>query len=84
MIGSAGQFRPLGTLTQAEAVTLIARLANRGDLTTTSAGARREKYRNYVVNNKLIKNTSLSYNTINEKVSRGDIMIMLSNIAQAQ
>lgn len=81
---SDGQFRPSGTLTQAEAIALITRLTNRGDLMTASVGTRRQKYRDYVMSNKLIANTSLSYNTINQKISRGDVIMMLHNIAKSQ
>ncbi|MBP7884690.1 hypothetical protein KAZ93_00625 [Patescibacteria group bacterium] len=51
---------------------------------TASVGTRRQKYRDYVMSNKLIANTSLSYNTINQKISRGDVIMMLHNIAKSQ
>lgn len=84
MVGSQWQFRPFGTLTQAEGITLISRLANEGDLTTTSQGVWREKYRHYVTANKLLAHSSISYNTIDQKVSRADIIIMLYTLSQSE
>lgn len=79
MKGHEGLFSPFANLTYAEAITVIARMANIKNTETTSA--RRTPYLTYIKNINILSKTNINENTMETKITRWEIIVLLYRIA---
>jgi hypothetical protein len=75
-------FTPTNNLTYGQAVTIIARIA--GIKNTTSASARRTPYLNYVRNIWILKWTNINESTMEKKITRWEIIVLLYRLSLYQ
>ena len=79
MKGNKWLFSPTNNLSYAEAITVIARIA--GIENTTTQYARRTPYLTYVRNLWILKNTNISESTMENKITRWELIVLLYRLA---
>jgi len=79
MKGNKWLFMPINNLSYAEAITVIARIAGIENITTQYA--RRTPYLSYVKNLWILKNTNISENTMENKITRWELIVLLYRLA---
>lgn len=80
MKGDKGQFFPLRKLTNAEAITVIARITGIKD--TNSSSAWWTPYLNHVKKLNILNGMNIDEHTMDSSISRGDLIILLHRLGK--